>query len=430
MIAKIGRGANLYGALAYNLLKVNQKTATVLFAHKIIETPNGEYTTQGLTQSFDPYLFANRKTEKCVLHISLNPDPKDRVTDEMFMDLAQLYMQGMGYGNQPFVVFKHLDLDRIHIHIVSVCVDQEGRKISDRFEKRRSMKLCRALEQKFGWLPALDRDQNQRDKVLRPIVYQAGDVKSQMATVIRNLPTTYQYQTFGEYQALLSLFHISCERIEGSHKGIPKKGLVYFALDDTLCKVGPAFKSSLFGKKAGAETLEAHLEACKASLKGHLAKKQIKESLMQAKLESSNESEFKSVLKNLGIDVVVRRSTSNRIYGITFIDHPSQTVWNGSHLAKELAANAFHSHWQDCTSNERGSVIEHGIPSGKGQAYDESSERDLHDLFDFMTIPEGEFSKGPLVSSWSILPDFENQFYTAPDFVTLNKRKRKRKNKR
>ena len=146
MIAKIGRSSNLYGALSYNNLKVEKEKGQILFANKIIETTNGVYTVGQLTQSFEPYLIANRNTEKHTLHISLNPDPKDQVSDDKFREIAQEYMQEMGYGEQPFLVFKHTDIDRSHIHIVSVCVNENGQKISDKFEKMRSMNLCRELE--------------------------------------------------------------------------------------------------------------------------------------------------------------------------------------------------------------------------------------------------------------------------------------------
>ncbi len=115
-------------------------------------------------------------------------------------------MREMGYGEQPFVVFKHTDIDRSHIHIVSVCVDEQGKKISDKFEKMRSMNLCRELEKKHGLIPATDKERNQNDKVFRPVDYRAGDVKSQIASVVRHLPNYYQYQSLGEYNALLSLF--------------------------------------------------------------------------------------------------------------------------------------------------------------------------------------------------------------------------------
>ena len=98
MIAKIGRGSNLYGALAYNQLKVEKENGQILFTNRMIETPNGLYSVTQLARSFEPYLIANRNTEKSTLHISLNPDPKDNVSDEKFKLMAQEYMQELGYG--------------------------------------------------------------------------------------------------------------------------------------------------------------------------------------------------------------------------------------------------------------------------------------------------------------------------------------------
>ena len=115
----------------------------------------------------------------------------------------------MGYAEQPFVVFKHTDIDRTHIHIVSVCVDEEGRKISDKFEKRRSMDVCRELEKEFCLISAMEKKQNPQNQIFKPVDYRTGDIKSQMASVIRHLPKYYKFEGFGAYNALLSLFNIT-----------------------------------------------------------------------------------------------------------------------------------------------------------------------------------------------------------------------------
>jgi hypothetical protein len=128
MVAKIGRGNNLIGALSYNHRKIEKENGQVLSTQKMIELPDGSYSIAQLSRSFEPYLIANRKTEKPVLHISLNPDPGDTVNDNDFRNMAEEYMQQMGYGNQLYVVFKHTDIERTHIHIVSVCVDEQGKK--------------------------------------------------------------------------------------------------------------------------------------------------------------------------------------------------------------------------------------------------------------------------------------------------------------
>ena len=115
----------------------------------------------------------------------------------------------------------------------------------------RSMNVCRELERKHGLIPATDKERNQTDKVFRPVKYKAGDVKSQIASVVRHLPNYYQYQTLGEYNALLSLFNITTEKIEGELQGQLRQGLLYIPLNEQGERAGYPFKASLFGKSAG-----------------------------------------------------------------------------------------------------------------------------------------------------------------------------------
>jgi len=382
MIAKIGRSANLYGALAYNQLKVENENGRILFANKMIETASGHYSVAQLAQSFAPYLIANHNTEKHTLHISLNPDPNDKVSDDKFREMAELYMKEMGYGEQPFIVFKHTDIDRSHIHIVSVCVDEQGKKISDKFEKIRSMNVCRELEKKYNLIPATEKKRNQNDKVFHPVNYQAGDVKSQIASVIRHLPNYYQYQTLGEYNALLSLFNITTEKIEGELQGKMQQGLLYIPLNEKGERVGHPFKASLFGKSAGLPALELHFVKCKIALKDTPTKQTLKSAITIALHTTSDEQAFKKQLREQGINVVVRRNDTGRIYGITFIDHNSKVVWNGSRLGKELSANIFNDYWNN---NIKPDIKEPIISQPKIST---SNDTDLpmeepHHLFDF-----------------------------------------------
>ena len=102
-----------------------------------------------------PYLEANRRTTNTVFHASLNPSPEDRLTDEQLRKIACEYMERMGYGEQPYIVFKHKDISREHLHIVSLRVDEQGRKLPHDFEARRSMEILRDLECKYGLQPSV-----------------------------------------------------------------------------------------------------------------------------------------------------------------------------------------------------------------------------------------------------------------------------------
>ena len=130
MVAKINRGASLYGAVIYNQQKVNESTARIISGNRMIAdvTGNPEQVMRNTLWAFENYLLANRNTEKPVLHISLNPSVDDRLTDSQFADLAREYMQRMGYGDQPNIVYIHEDIGRRHIHIVSTCVNEKGEK--------------------------------------------------------------------------------------------------------------------------------------------------------------------------------------------------------------------------------------------------------------------------------------------------------------
>lgn len=345
MIAKISRGKSLFGALSYNIDKVKNNTATVLAGQKIIESPDGSFTISQISNSFQAYLAANRKTEKPIVHISLNPDPDDKVSDSHYKRLAKDYMEKMGYGQQPFIVFMHNDIERTHVHIVTVCVDEEGRKISDTFEKRLSMVACRELERDYNLKTAVDKKQNRTEPIFKPINYKTGDIKSQMAAVIRYLPKYYQYTTLGTYNALLSLFNITAEEVKGQYNGTARQGIVYFALNEKGEKASNPFKASLFGKSAGYNELQLHFTKSSEQMQNSADRSTLKTTIEKAIQAATGEDHFKARLKNVGINMVLRRTANNRIYGITFIDHQTRSVWNGSHLAKNLSAGVFNDWW-------------------------------------------------------------------------------------
>ncbi|WP_316795476.1 conjugal transfer protein MobB [Pedobacter agri] len=423
MIAKIGRGANLFGSLSYNQLKVEKEKGKILFLNKMAETWNGRYSVTQLARSFEPYLLANNKTEKPILHISLNPDPNDKVSDDKFREMAEEYMREMGYGEQPFVVFKHTDTSRSHIHIVSVCVDEQGKKISDKFEKMRSMNLCRELERNHGLISATDKEHNQNDKVFRPVDYRAGDVKSQIASVVRHLPNEYQYQTLGEYNALLSLFNITTEKVAGELHGKLQQGLLYIPLNEKGERAGPPFKASLFGKSAGLPALELHFVKCKTALKDHPSKLTPKAAISIALKTTSDELSFIKHLAEQGIEVVVRRNEAGRIYGMTFIDHNSKVVWNGSRLAKELSANTFNDYWNNNIKPDikEPAVFQHKLSTSEGT--DLPAEKP-HQLFDFLTTDKHEDSLVEALGG--LLPEAQGEDYEEQDFANKMKKKRHR----
>ena len=343
MIAKISHGGSLYGVLAYNQIKVDELHADILFGNRIIEPPgDNPYTIEHISRSFGDYLTANRKTEKPILHISLNPDPKDCVSEEQFIKLAEQYMQRMGFGDQPYIVYRHNDIGREHLHIVSVRVDETGRAISDSYEHERSMKVCRELEQQFDLTPATKKEWKE-GLPLSPVDYEGGDLKGQLAGVIRPIAREWRFQTLGEYRAVLSLYGITVDEVKGEYGGREYHGLSYSATDKDGNKVGKPFKSSVFGKEAGIAALEKRMLSSAAWVKSHkdIATDTAARIASAMQTAGRDRALFERELMRQGIGVVFRTNDAGRIYGATFINHADKTVFNGSRLGKEFSANVF-----------------------------------------------------------------------------------------
>ena len=418
MIAKIGKGSNIYGVILYNQQKVETENGAVLLLNKIPDTIDGKYSIAYFNKCFEPYLSANIKTEKTVRHISLNPDPADKVSDEQFTDMAQEYMEHMGYGNQPYIVFKHTDIDRTHIHIVSTCVGINGKKIPDDYDHLRSMAICRDLETKYNLNKATEQEQKQSDKIFKPVNHKNGDIKSQIASIVRHLPKYYSYSTMGSYNALLSLFNITAEEVKGERNGQTVNGLVYVALDENGNKTSNPFKASLFGKDAGVVQLQKHFELSKEKMKTIPERSVLKNTIELAIHTTGNESEFKKQLSEQGINTVVRRNNDGRIYGMTFIDHESRSIWNGSALDRKLSANVFNDWWNN--GNKPELKMQENFVSKK----DTLDDLQTKDLFEF--IPQ-EHSLNSDLGLFSLLPEAQSEYYEEEQFAKQMKKKKGRR---
>lgn len=343
MVANIRSGSSPGGALYYNKEKVDKGEAEVLFRQKMLEPFDryGRFDIDVCMESFMPYLEANRRTINTVFHTSLNPSPEDKLTDEQLRDIAREYMERMGYGNQPYIVFKHKDISREHLHIVSLRVDELGRKLPHDFEARRSMEILRELERKYGLHPSVKGQELTDREGLRRVNYPEGNVKRQVSSVIRSCLRDYKCSSYGELRTLLERFNVSAEERTGTAGGRSYAGMVYGALTDDGYGIGTPFKSSRIGKDVGYDVLQKYYGKSKVALKEGGALDSLRQSVRDAMSPHNSRDEFRQMLKENGIDAVFRVNPVGRIYGVTFIDHEAGIVANGSLLGKEFSANAF-----------------------------------------------------------------------------------------
>ena len=349
MIAKISATENLGGALGYNFKKVQHNEASVLCVNELREGFDGTYRIDKVLRDMQALIPEKCRTKKTVFHCSLNPHPDEKVSDEQLTQIAKEYMEALGYGKQPYIVFKHNDIAREHIHIVSIRVDSRGQKINDRFEKRRSKQITDALERKYSLIPSskvTDREMKEVSKIDTT----KGNIKEQVAETLLSVLKHYKFCSLGELNAILSRYHLTVEEVKTEFRGKKYDGLVYVPTADKSNKVSTPIHASDIGRGVGYTAVQNRMQKSKQTIKPLIPT--VRRKVLEVMRTSPDTKEkLQQKLEEQGLRVVIRRNESGRIYGITFIDDEQGVALNGSRLGKGYAANVFNAYLSNPTHN-------------------------------------------------------------------------------
>ena len=349
MIAKISATENLGGSLGYNFKKVEKEEASILLAQGLYQNKEGTYTMAEVFADMEALIPKKCRTKKTVFHCSLNPHPDEKLSDETLTQIAKEYMEALGYGKQPYIVFKHCDIAREHIHIVSLRVDSEGKKINDRFEKRRSKKITDALEKRFGLIPSSKVSEKAVTETPK-VDIDRGNIKEQVASTLRMVLKHYKFCSLGELNAILGKYNLAVEEVKTEFRGKKYDGLVYVPTDDKGDKVSTPINASDIGRGVGYTAIQNRIQKSKQTIK--LLIPTIRNKVLQTMRTSPNmEKELRQRLEEQGLRVVIRKNDNGRIYGITFIDDERGAAFNGSRLGKGYSANVFNAYFFNPTNN-------------------------------------------------------------------------------
>ena len=361
MIAKISATENLGGAIGYNFKKVEKGEACILLAQGLYQNKEGTYTMAEVFTDMQAVIPEKCRTKKMVFHCSLNPHPDEKLSNETLTQIAREYMETLGYGKQPYIVFKHNDIAREHIHIVSLRVDGKGKKINDRFEKRRSKQITDTLEKKYNLIPSskvTDKAMKETPKVDTT----KGNIKEQVASVVRRVLKHYRFCSLGELNAVLSAYNLAVGEVKTEFRGKKYDGLVYVPTDDKGGKVSTPIHASDIGRGVGYTAVQNRMQKSKQNVKPLIPT--VRNKVLKTMCTSpKTEEELRQRLEEQGLRVFIRKNESGRIYGITFIDDKEGIALNGSRLGKGYAANVFNGYFSNPTNNPFLDEALYGNPS-------------------------------------------------------------------
>ena len=264
MIARINTGAKPGGAVLYNEDKVAHGQA------RFLGFVNGEVFDEAVLRVRDKinvlnaYAGMNPRISKPTFHTSLAFHPSEVLSDEKLSEISQQYMERLGYGRQPYLVYRHEDTHHPHIHIVSVSVDADGRKVSQDFQQRRSNAIRQALEKEHGLVEAEKQGKAVLMDGLLPeqiLSYKEPEAKKAIGNVVQTAMKDYRFSGIDTFSAFLHQHRVQLNQLRGvGADGKPYRGITFQLSDGDTDKrgqpIGPAIKASRFAFAPTMDRLE------------------------------------------------------------------------------------------------------------------------------------------------------------------------------
>ena len=343
MVAKITIPNSIKRALNYNEQKMKEGVAECIYAHNFLKDAERLNFYEKLNR-FEKLISLNKRASTNTVHISLNFGVDEKIERSKLAEIASVYMEKIGFAEQPYLVYQHLDAGHPHIHIVTTNIQKDGRRISlHNLGRNESTKARKEIEIAFGLVKAEDQKKQQAGEIkplnAQRVRYGRSATKRSITNVLDAIIPNYKYASLAELNAVLKLYNLVADR--GREEGIifKKEGLIYRVLDERGDKIGVPIKASSIYNKPTLSYLQKKFK------ENELAKQEYKKSLKTSidwimVKHPENLEAFRLSLQKEKIILIVRQNDNGIIYGLTYIDHKTKCVFNGSDIGKDYSAKA------------------------------------------------------------------------------------------
>ena len=339
VVKMLASRGTVFGTLRYNQNKVAKGVADIIGSYNF---DNNRNTIRDFERTFARYERMNIRTENISFQMAINPNPdvpSEQLSDSDALAFAKELMQGLGFNEQPVIVYKHKDIDRVHYHVVSIKTNKKGRKIKDSFSELKLQKLLKKLSKKYHYVIG---NEEKKKKLKIPTWLRfntkAGNVTKQYKALFDEA-LTYKFTTFKQFQTIMEGMGVNVKLTEGNDFH-----LIFQGLDD---------KGEKSTKRISEITMKQDLYL---QMEDRIQENKVKRPLSEeenarplATLErvdlttayclqhAKNIGQYQRILSNVGIQVGLSRTPDGGIFGITFVDKESKTAYKGSELKRHFS---------------------------------------------------------------------------------------------
>lgn len=381
MVCKVISGKSIKGALTYNENKVREGLADCIAAGNFIAEP-GQLNFYNKLTRFENLIEKNTRAKTNAIHISLNFDVGEKLSRTKLNEIATTYMNKIGFGDQPYLVYEHRDAAHPHLHIVTTNIQDDGKRISiHNLGKNQSEQARKEIEEKYGLVKAGSTQKQSLNAKLNKVVYGKSETKRTIDNIVGEVMRRYKFSSLTEFNAVLRQYNVMADRGKEGMTMFDKNGLIYTMLDSKGNKVGVPIKASALYSKPTMKNLEHHFKlgaALKEVQKERLIK--IVDPFFQAAGQHTRVN-FCDYMKFHGVNAMFRENKDGRVYGLTFIDNRRGTVFNGSDLGKQYSGQALLKRFSDWTAGEeRAERVERGLEVHPLERYHHSQANWIQDI--------------------------------------------------
>lgn len=328
--------------LNYNEQKLKEGQAILIHAKNFAKDTHLLGFTDKI-KTLQKLISLNQRTQRSTTHISLNFDSSEKLSAQQLQSIADVYMQKIGFGEQPYLVYQHIDAGHPHVHIVSTNIQRDGKAIRMfNIGRNQSENARKEIEQDFKLVTA-EKQQKPKQQIkpvnVSKVIYGKTETRRAIANVLAAVLTTYKYASLPELNAILGQYNVMADRGSEQSRTFKNNGLVYRVLDERGGKAGVPIKASDIPTKPGLEYLKGRFLKNEPLKQPY--KTRVKNAIDLYFLQHQSKS-LDGLIKRLqqeNINVVLRQNENGIIYGITYVDHQQKVVFNGSDLGKEYSAN-------------------------------------------------------------------------------------------
>lgn len=282
-------------------------------------------------ETFGRYERGSIRCEKMSFHATVSPSVTDKIPPEKIPEFIREYMEKMGYGKQPYIVYRHDDTGRIHYHIVSVRVDENGRKIPDFQERRRSQQALKELAEKYGYDVGKKAEAGKKEKTPNPyngFKPEEGDYGRQIEH-IADLAMTYHFKKSEHFDLIMKSLNVRVVHLKDGTVG-------FLGLDPKTGKPCTSLIKDEGIRFPSLDDISRRAAECKGKIRNR-EKERARNVTNFALSKCKTELHFRRTMAKSGIYVQLRRNVNGGVYSVSLVDHITKSVFRANELGFKAA---------------------------------------------------------------------------------------------